>query len=168
MDQLRRAPGVVSSEKQELQDAVRFGREEAANPGSDGACRNPSITVEHSGENCACLLPYEHQPATFNPQPHAGRARFKFTHRGVVYITNHSKTQEIVSWRLDGTGESIMPAVASDAETGLPMPTRLQAYLAHTPPEPCRHDYRVHADTTSHIRHARCSGRRCLRLDAQG
>ena len=35
-----------------------------------------------------------------------------------MYITNHSKTQEVVSWRLDGTGESIMPAVASDAETG--------------------------------------------------
>ncbi|KAJ1471509.1 hypothetical protein T484DRAFT_1843858 [Baffinella frigidus] len=82
MDLPRRAPGVVSSEKQELLDAVRFGRKEPANPGEDG------------------------------------RQRWKFTHRAVVYIVNHSMSQEIVSWRIDGTDENIIPAMASDAETG--------------------------------------------------
>ncbi|KAJ1475844.1 kinase-like domain-containing protein, partial [Baffinella frigidus] len=46
-----------------------------------------------------------------------GRQRWKFTHRGVVYITNHSTAKEIFSWRIVET-ENIIPVVASDAETG--------------------------------------------------
>ena len=48
-----------------------------------------------------------------------GRQRWKLTHRGVVFVTDHTMTHEIVSWRIDGGGsEAILPAEASDAETG--------------------------------------------------
>jgi len=56
-----------------------------------------------------------HEPA--NPGED-GQPRWKITHRGVVYITNHNKTREMVSWSVDGTSENILQAEASDAETG--------------------------------------------------
>lgn len=50
-----------------------------------------------------------------------GRARWRFTHRGVVFITDNTKTREIMSWRIEDTGEEIERALLeehSDAETG--------------------------------------------------
>ncbi|PNW84737.1 hypothetical protein CHLRE_03g156650v5 [Chlamydomonas reinhardtii] len=52
-------------ERRELQEAVKYGRKERANPGRDG------------------------------------QARWRYTHKGVVYITDDSSRHEITSWRLD-------------------------------------------------------------------
>ncbi|KAG2455009.1 hypothetical protein HYH02_000834 [Chlamydomonas schloesseri] len=52
-------------ERRELQEAVKYGRKERANPGRDG------------------------------------QVRWRYTHKGVVYITDESSRHEITSWRLD-------------------------------------------------------------------
>ena len=42
-----------------------------------------------------------------------GEKRWRFTHQGVVYITDETMRHEITSWRLDG-GEAVAEAEASD------------------------------------------------------
>ncbi|KAK3275216.1 hypothetical protein CYMTET_16642 [Cymbomonas tetramitiformis] len=54
-----------SIEKRELQEAIKYGRKERANPGRNG------------------------------------EARWKYTHRGVVYVTDSTSRHEITCWRLD-------------------------------------------------------------------
>ncbi|KAK3232626.1 hypothetical protein CYMTET_57028 [Cymbomonas tetramitiformis] len=56
-----------SIEKKELQEAIKYGRKEHANPGRNGD------------------------------------SRWKYTHRGVVYITDSTSRHEITCWRLDDT-----------------------------------------------------------------
>ena len=69
----REARGI---DKRELQEAVKHGRKERANPGRNG------------------------------------EQRWRFTHKGVVYITDDSLRHEITSWRLDGN-EAVPPAQVS-------------------------------------------------------
>ena len=54
--------------KRELQEAVKYGRRENANPGR------------------------------------RGETRWKYTHKGIVYVTDESSRHEITSWRLDQIG----------------------------------------------------------------
>jgi hypothetical protein len=39
-----------------------------------------------------------------------GKARWRYTHAGVVFITDETSRHEITSWRLDGTTEAVLPA----------------------------------------------------------
>ncbi|GFR40057.1 hypothetical protein Agub_g595 [Astrephomene gubernaculifera] len=57
-------------ERRELQEAIKYGRKERANPGRDG------------------------------------KPRWRYTHKGVVYITDETSRHEITSWRLDDALEA--------------------------------------------------------------
>eukprot|EP00798_Chlamydomonas_sp_ICE-L_P022991 gene22991-30179_t len=63
-------------EKRELQEAVKYGRMERANPGRDGSIR------------------------------------WRYTHKGVVYITDESSRHEVTSWRMDGAEDMHDPGLA--------------------------------------------------------
>ncbi|KAG2448501.1 hypothetical protein HYH02_006392 [Chlamydomonas schloesseri] len=68
-------------ERRELQEAVKYGRKERANPGRDG------------------------------------QVRWRYTHKGVVYITDESSRHEITSWRLDDAPD-VPPAAIGPAGGG--------------------------------------------------
>eukprot|EP00798_Chlamydomonas_sp_ICE-L_P013595 gene13595-19468_t len=63
-------------EKRELQEAVKYGRKERANPGRDGS------------------------------------TRWRYTHKGVVYITDESSRHEVTSWRMDDAEDMHDPGLA--------------------------------------------------------
>ncbi|KAG2448498.1 hypothetical protein HYH02_006389 [Chlamydomonas schloesseri] len=68
-------------ERRELQEAVKYGRKERANPGRDG------------------------------------QVRWRYTHKGVVYITDETSRHEITSWRLDDAPD-VPPAAIGPAGGG--------------------------------------------------
>jgi hypothetical protein len=69
--------------KRELQEAVKYGRCERANPGRDGS------------------------------------RRWRFTHKGVIYITDDTRRHGITSWRMAEAGPEEAVVADSDAETGV-------------------------------------------------
>eukprot|EP00798_Chlamydomonas_sp_ICE-L_P022993 gene22993-30181_t len=63
-------------EKRELQEAVKYGHKERANPGREGS------------------------------------TRWRYTHKGVVYITDESSRHEVTSWRMDDAEDIPHPGLA--------------------------------------------------------
>jgi hypothetical protein len=69
--------------KNELQDAIKYGRRERANPGRDGS------------------------------------RRWRFIHRGMIYVTDETMRHEITSWRMKELDSDEGLAAGSEAETGI-------------------------------------------------
>ncbi|KAG2454441.1 hypothetical protein HYH02_001460 [Chlamydomonas schloesseri] len=69
-------------ERRELQEAVKYGRQERANPGRDG------------------------------------QVRWRYTHKGVVYITDETSRHEITSWRLNDAPDAPPAATIGSAAGG--------------------------------------------------